>query len=120
MNFNPFCEVEYQIEFQFSLKIRKLTLSSFCLPWWKVLAIAELSNLEVLKLLDQAFMGKQWNMEEEEFPKLRFLKLSSLNVVNWTAFECEECFPPLQKLVLERCPHLEAGDPFFRGKYFDS
>ena len=46
-------------------------------------------------------------MEEAEFPKLRFLKLSSLMVVKWTAFGCEECFPRLQKLVLERCPHLE-------------
>ena len=57
LNFNPFCEVEYQIEFQFSLTIRKLTLSGFCLPWCNILAIAELPNLEFLKLLDQAFMG---------------------------------------------------------------
>ncbi|XP_027060841.1 putative late blight resistance protein homolog R1A-3 [Coffea arabica] len=102
----------YQLDFQFPLTIKKLTLSYFRLPWSKMAAIGNLPNLEVLKLLKQAFEGEIWEMEVEKFPKVRFLKLASLNIVKWTAsseYEYEEqyYFPRLQKLVLDRCGALQ-------------
>ncbi|XP_027062469.1 putative late blight resistance protein homolog R1A-3 [Coffea arabica] len=107
LNLDPLRDVQYQIEFCFSSTIKKLTLSGFRLPWCKISAIANLPNLEVLKLLHQAFEGQEWNMEVEEFPKVRFLKLASLDIAKWTASECENCFPHLGKLVLERCYFLK-------------
>ncbi|KAL3518686.1 hypothetical protein ACH5RR_021275 [Cinchona calisaya] len=39
-----------------------------------------------------------WEMEEGEFPKLKFLKLEYLDIVRWIG--SGELFPCLQKLVL--------------------
>nr|XP_027063021.1 putative late blight resistance protein homolog R1A-3 [Coffea arabica] len=103
--------VQCQFEFQFSSTIKKLTVSRFYFPWSKISAIKNLPNLEVLKLLRGAFEGEEWNMEEEGFPKVSFLKLASLDIVKWTAFECEECFPSLRKLILEDCHYLEEIPP---------
>ncbi|XP_027063926.2 putative late blight resistance protein homolog R1A-3 [Coffea arabica] len=102
----------YQLDFQFPLTIKKLTLSYFRLPWSKMAAIGNLPNLEVLKLLEEAFEGEIWEMEAEKFPSVRFLKLASLNIVKWTAsseyeYEDQYYFPRLQKLVLESCDALQ-------------
>ncbi|XP_027063942.1 putative late blight resistance protein homolog R1A-3 [Coffea arabica] len=102
----------YQLDFQFPLTIKKLTLSYFRLPWSKMAAIGNLPNLEVLKLLKEAFEGEIWEMEAGKFPKVRFLKLSSLNIVEWTAsseyeYEEQDYFPRLEKLVLDRCGALQ-------------
>ncbi|KAL3502907.1 hypothetical protein ACH5RR_037356 [Cinchona calisaya] len=98
-----------QIEFYFPLNLRKLTLSGFHLPWCKISAIGNLPNLEVLKLLERAFEGEIWNMEEPgQFPKVRFLKLASLDIVRWTASWSEDRhLPCLVKLVLDSCYRLE-------------
>lgn len=46
------------------------------------------------------------DMEEEEiFPKLKFLKLESLQTVRWRG--SGHHFPSLEKLVLERCKELK-------------
>ncbi|CAI9107966.1 OLC1v1007462C1 [Oldenlandia corymbosa var. corymbosa] len=92
--------------FDFSLpaSLKKLTLSRFGLPWEKISAIGkELNQLEVLKLLDSCFVGDTWEMQYDEFPNLRYLKLSRLDHVNWTADASFEC---LEKLVLESCSNL--------------
>ncbi|XP_027154893.1 putative late blight resistance protein homolog R1A-3, partial [Coffea eugenioides] len=91
----------YQLDFQFPLTIKKLTLSYFRLPWSKMSAIGNLPYLEVLKLLDRSFEGEIWEMEVEKFPKVRFLKLASLDIVKWTAsseyeYEDQYYFPRLQ------------------------
>nr|XP_027060900.1 putative late blight resistance protein homolog R1A-3 [Coffea arabica] len=96
-----------QFEFQFPSAIRKLTLFGFLFPWSKISAIENLPNLEVLKLLDQAFEGEIWNVEKEGFPKVRFLKIAGLDIVKWTACEGVDCFPSLQKLVLINCRYLK-------------
>ena len=95
--------MQYHIEFSFPLTINKLTLGCFHLSWCKISAIANLPNLDVLKLLHEAFEGEIWNMDVEKFPKVSFLKLSLLDIVKWTASECENHFPPLQKLALKNC-----------------
>ncbi|XP_027158486.1 putative late blight resistance protein homolog R1B-16 [Coffea eugenioides] len=103
---------QYHIDFQFPLTIKKLTLSYVGMPWSKMAAIGNLPNLEVLKLLEEAFEGETWEMEAEKFPNVRFLKLASLNIVKWTAsseyeYEDQDYFPRLQKLALESCDALQ-------------
>ncbi|XP_027064575.1 putative late blight resistance protein homolog R1B-16 [Coffea arabica] len=107
------CDYEkYHIDFQYPSTIKKLTLSYFRWPWSKMAAIGNLPNLEVLKLLRRSFEGEIWEMEVEKFPKVRFLKLASLDIVKWTAsseyeYEDQYYFPRLQKLVLESCDALQ-------------
>ncbi|XP_027065049.1 putative late blight resistance protein homolog R1A-3 isoform X1 [Coffea arabica] len=96
-----------RFEFQFPLAIRKLTLSGLRFPWSQISVIENLPNLEVLKLLRDAFDGEIWNMEKEGFPKVRFLKIAALDIVKWTAYEGVGCFPSLQKLVLINCRFLK-------------
>lgn len=93
--------------FVFSLptNIMKLTLSNFGLPWSEISRIADLPNLEVLKLLVDSFVGKFWDMGAEEFRRLKFLKLQGLNVQKWSA--SHENFPSLLQIVVEQCHKLE-------------
>lgn len=42
-----------------------------------------LLNLEDLKLLAGDFVRKTWNMEDEGFSKLKFLKLQLLDIQQW-------------------------------------
>ncbi|KAL3527948.1 hypothetical protein ACH5RR_012604 [Cinchona calisaya] len=92
-------------EFAFPLNLKKLTLSACNQPWSDISTVGKLPNLEVLKLLSDAFVGETWEMEEGEFSNLRILKLKFLDIVTWTA-SCD-IFPNLQKLVLYRCWKLE-------------
>ncbi|XP_027157096.1 putative late blight resistance protein homolog R1A-3 [Coffea eugenioides] len=105
--FNHYTSLPCQFEFQFPLAIRKLTLCGFLFPWSKISAIENLPNLEVLKLLRDAFDGEIWNVEKEGFPKVRFLKIAALDIVKWTAYEGVDSFPSLQKLVLINCRSLK-------------
>ncbi|CAI9089199.1 OLC1v1023720C1 [Oldenlandia corymbosa var. corymbosa] len=109
LNLSLFDENRKHIDFEFHLpaNLKKLTLSLFRLPWAKASVIGKLPNLEVLKLLTDAFSGESWDMEEGEFANLRFLKLESLDIVRWTACSDDDQFPNLQKLVLNYCPKLE-------------
>ncbi|KAL3505906.1 hypothetical protein ACH5RR_031288 [Cinchona calisaya] len=89
--------------FNFPSNLKILTLSNFRLPWDQISAIGRLQNLEVLKLLSRAFEGKRWNMIE--FLQLKFLKLESLDIVEWNL--SSDHLPNLQQLVLQRCNRLE-------------
>lgn len=95
---------EKDYEFNFPMNLKKLTLEAF--PWSIMSSIGRLPNLEVLKLLG-AKAGREeiWNMEEGEFPKLKFLKLERPCIVRWTC--SGDHLPCLQKLVLESCWNLE-------------
>ncbi|KAH0672018.1 hypothetical protein KY284_023105 [Solanum tuberosum] len=61
--------------------------------------------VKVLKLLNQAFEGVQWNVNDTEFPELKYLKLDSLNFAQWSI--SEDSFPSLERLVLTNCKRLE-------------
>nr|XP_027074638.1 putative late blight resistance protein homolog R1A-3 [Coffea arabica]XP_027074639.1 putative late blight resistance protein homolog R1A-3 [Coffea arabica] len=91
--------------FKFPLNLKKLVLSHNRQPWSEISTIGKLPNLEVLKLLEDCFVGEEWVMKEGEFPKLRVLKLSELEFRNWTAFS--DNFSRLEKLVLHSCEELE-------------
>ncbi|KAL3527153.1 hypothetical protein ACH5RR_011809 [Cinchona calisaya] len=97
--------IAHPCEFDFPLKLRKLSLSRFSLPWDCISEIGRLPNLEVLKLLSKSFEGKVWDMKEGEFLKLKFLKLDTLNIAEWNA--SSDNLPNLQHLILRNCRHLE-------------
>ncbi|XP_059306445.1 putative late blight resistance protein homolog R1B-17 [Lycium ferocissimum] len=91
-------------EFNFPSNLKKLTLSKFRLPWVEISAIAALQNLEVLKLLSEAFEGEAWNVSDEEFSKLKLLKLGNLDIMRWNI--SEDAFPCLEHMVLQKCKQL--------------
>ncbi|KAL3504557.1 hypothetical protein ACH5RR_034398 [Cinchona calisaya] len=95
----------YPCKFSFPENLKKLTMLNAHLPWDEISVIGQLPNLEVLKLLDNAFAGQQWDMREGEFQKLKFLKLESLDIELWNAFG--EHLPCLEKLVLINCRKLK-------------
>ncbi|CDP15580.1 unnamed protein product [Coffea canephora] len=101
---SSFGRVKYHSELHFPSNLRKLSLSylhSSIIP-----ELRDLPNLEVLKLLSIHCEENTWDMEEEwELPKLRFLKLGSLDIVRWTS--TSDHFPCLEKLVLQQCRKLE-------------
>lgn len=97
--------IVHECKFNFPLRLKKLTLSKFRLPWDCLSEIGRLPNLEVLKLLDKSFDGKIWDMKEGEFPQLKFLKLDTLNIALWYA--SSDSLPNLQHLVLQSCSQLE-------------
>ncbi|KAI5665195.1 hypothetical protein M9H77_24518 [Catharanthus roseus] len=82
---------------QYPRGLKKLTLSEFRRPWSEISsAIGNLPNLEVLKLLDSAIVGKIWDVEDEVFLKLKYLKLSRLQISEWRA--SSSSFPCLERL----------------------
>ncbi|CAI9105460.1 OLC1v1004388C1 [Oldenlandia corymbosa var. corymbosa] len=85
--------------------LRKVTLSRIPLPWTNLSTIGQLQNLKVLKLIYISFEGEEWQMKDGEFSNLEILKLSSWELVRWTA--CEDQFAWLTKLELEGCRRLE-------------
>ncbi|XP_016493119.2 putative late blight resistance protein homolog R1A-3 [Nicotiana tabacum] len=91
-------------EINFPSNLKKLTLSKFRLPWVEISAIAALPNLEILKLLSKAFEGEEWNVSDEEFPKLKYLKLGNLNITLWNI--SDDAFPSLEHIVLQNCKQL--------------
>lgn len=92
-------------EFNFPISLKKLSLSNFFLRWDHFSTIGRLENLEVLKLISLTFEDPRWEMREREFPELKFLKLDSLNIVEWNA-SCDH-LPNLRQLVLQKCENLK-------------
>ncbi|KAF5755754.1 putative leucine-rich repeat domain superfamily [Helianthus annuus] len=90
---------------RFPASLTKLTLKGCHLPWSHMSYIQSLPNLEVLKLLTDAFVGPQWDAGEEPFQQLKFLKLSCLDIQQWEASSIS--FPCLKQLVLFCCFSLE-------------
>lgn len=96
--------MNYPCDLRLPSTLKELTLSMTGLPWRVLSTVAELPNLEVLKLL-HAFVGQKWDMEDEEFTKLKFLKIRSTDIREWNAYA--DSFPCLERLILEKCEKLE-------------
>ena len=64
-----------------------------------------LPNLEVLKLLQFACVGKCWKTSDADFPRLKFLKLVTIPIEEWQV--SSNHFPRLQSLVLLGCCWLQ-------------
>ncbi|KAI5670212.1 hypothetical protein M9H77_10576 [Catharanthus roseus] len=67
-------------------------------------AISRLPNLEVLKL-DGGILGKAWDVEDNEFQNLKFLRLSYLGIEEFIA--SDDSFPVLQHFVVKACWYLQ-------------
>ncbi|KAL0385160.1 UNVERIFIED_CONTAM: hypothetical protein Sradi_2910300 [Sesamum radiatum] len=85
--------------------LKKLTLSGLRLPWAYMSTIAELENLEVLKLQCYAFQGKVWDTEWLIFSKLRFLLIEDTDLEDWyvKSFQSFQSFPSLERLIFRHC-----------------
>uniref|UniRef100_A0A1S3ZSD9 Late blight resistance protein homolog R1B-14 n=1 Tax=Nicotiana tabacum TaxID=4097 RepID=A0A1S3ZSD9_TOBAC len=90
----------------FPLNLKKLTLCKFYLPHAEISIMAKLVNLEILKLQQVVFEREEWEVADEEFPKLKLLKLENLELSQWRA--SDDAFYNLRRLVLRGCSHLEA------------
>ncbi|CAA3008605.1 late blight resistance homolog R1A-10 [Olea europaea subsp. europaea] len=75
------------------------------LPWEKMSLIGTLPFLEILKLECEAFIGEIWDTKDDEFQKLKFLKLYRIYIEQWNS-SCYH-FPVLERLVLRSCTNLE-------------
>ncbi|XP_035834683.1 putative late blight resistance protein homolog R1A-10 [Helianthus annuus] len=94
-----------KIHATFPDSLKKLTLSGCCLPWSDMSIVQSLPNLEVLKILDHAFMGPKWETDDVPFQQLKYLKLQTLHIEQWEASSIN--FPCLTHLVLGACRYLE-------------
>ncbi|MCD7472621.1 hypothetical protein HAX54_013902 [Datura stramonium] len=99
------CPAKLPHVFSFPSRLRELTLSKFRLPWNQISTIAELPKLETLKLLVRAFEGDEWEVNDSEFPELKYLELDDLNIAQWSI--SEDAFPMLEHLVLTKCKQLK-------------
>ncbi|GFY89246.1 hypothetical protein Acr_06g0011860 [Actinidia rufa] len=91
---------------RFPTNLKKLTLMESRVKWDVMSTIGKsLPNLEVLKLLKLACVGKCWKTSDADFPQLKFLKLVLLPIEEWQV--CSNPFPRLQRLVLISCCALQ-------------
>ena len=89
----------------FPATLKKLTLLLCFLPWSDISIFQSLPNLEVLKVKQDAFTGTHWNASEQQFRRLKFLRLDKLNIQQWEAQWTS--FPCLKRLSLRYCKYLE-------------
>ncbi|CAI9117750.1 OLC1v1019229C1 [Oldenlandia corymbosa var. corymbosa] len=92
-------------DFLLPLSLKKLTLSNFRIQENHLKVIGNLWTLKVLKLRAGAFEGQRWDMREEEFEKLEYLELDTMDIVYWDAES--DHLPLLRQLVLCNCKGLE-------------
>ncbi|KAL0421959.1 UNVERIFIED_CONTAM: putative late blight resistance proteinR1A-10 [Sesamum latifolium] len=93
----------------FPPNLKKLTLSGCRISWERMTVVGSLSNLEVLKLRDNAFEGSVWEPDEGEFTKLKYLLIESDRLEHWCADHTH--FPQLQHLCLSFCSWLKTIPP---------
>ncbi|GFY89279.1 hypothetical protein Acr_06g0012190 [Actinidia rufa] len=92
---------------RFSTNLKKLTLMESQVMWNEMSTLGKsLPNLEVLKLLQLACVGKCWKTSDGDFPQLKFLELVNIPIEEWQV--SSNPFPRLQRLVLVGCPELQS------------
>lgn len=99
--------------FNFPSCLKKLTLCNFPLPLAEISTIANLPELEVLKLHGVEFENEEWEMRDNEFPRLKFLKLEYIELKTWGV--SEEALPCLHQLVLHSL-FLDQAIPSYFGE----
>ncbi|KAH6805062.1 hypothetical protein C2S51_029893 [Perilla frutescens var. frutescens] len=93
---------------KFPPNLKILKLSCTFLDWKHMTTLGLLPSLEVLKLKENAFMGKFWNVAGGSFPSLEVLHIARTDLEFWTATERPSPpFPRLRCLVLKNCEKLE-------------
>ncbi|XP_057493228.1 putative late blight resistance protein homolog R1A-10 isoform X1 [Actinidia eriantha] len=92
---------------RFPTNLKKLTLMESRVKWNEMSTLGKsLPNLEVLKLLQFACVGKCWKTSDGDFPQLKFLKLVIIPIEEWQV--SSNPFPRLQRLVLVGCRELQS------------
>ncbi|KAL0412072.1 UNVERIFIED_CONTAM: putative late blight resistance proteinR1B-12 [Sesamum latifolium] len=85
--------------------LKKLTLSGLGFPWEYMSDIAQLRNLEVLKLHCYAFQGPEWVTSVGDFSRLKYLLLEDIDLESWDS--SYDCFLLLQRLTIQHCYKLK-------------
>ncbi|PHU08328.1 hypothetical protein BC332_24817 [Capsicum chinense] len=89
----------------FPATLKKLKLESTYLDWSYMDIIAELPNLEVLKLIDDACDGEEWQQNVKGFTRLKLLFIHDNSLKCWKA--TNDNFPVLERLMLSKCSTLK-------------
>ncbi|KAK4376628.1 hypothetical protein RND71_002924 [Anisodus tanguticus] len=89
-------------QFKLPSSLKKLTLSNFRM---NLNEVTTLSNLELLNLLGVTISSNIWKVNDEQFDKLKFLKLENPSFSEWDV--SDDAFPCLEHLVLKRCRYLK-------------
>ncbi|KAM3383157.1 hypothetical protein P3S68_008732 [Capsicum galapagoense] len=84
--------------------LKKLKLYGTNLSWSYLDIIAELPNLEVLKLMPNACRGEEWHPNVIGFNRLKLLLIKNSDLQFWKAKN--DNFPVLERLMLTHCPFL--------------
>ncbi|KAM3321068.1 hypothetical protein P3S67_008270 [Capsicum chacoense] len=88
----------------FPATLKKLKLKSTSLSWSDLDIIAELPNLEVLKLISGACRGGEWHPNVRGFTRLKLLLIEHSSLKYWKA--TDDNFPVLERLLIRSCYHL--------------
>ncbi|XP_019183808.1 PREDICTED: putative late blight resistance protein homolog R1B-23 [Ipomoea nil] len=88
-------------KYEFPQNIRKLTLSNTQLGWSELCVLGSLEYLEILKLVDNAFEGEEWEPSKGGFKRLQFLRIERTDLKSWKASNLH--FPLLKTLILRQC-----------------
>ncbi|KAG8378701.1 hypothetical protein BUALT_Bualt07G0012600 [Buddleja alternifolia] len=91
--------------YKFPPKLKSLTISDTHLDWGQMSILGLLENLEVLKLENNAFMGRAWETADGGFRNLEVLHIGRTNLVIWTC--SAHHFPKLRRLELSNCEELQ-------------
>ncbi|PHT28390.1 hypothetical protein CQW23_32015 [Capsicum baccatum] len=89
----------------FPATLKKLKLKETGLSWSYLDIIAELPDLEVLKLMDNACLGNEWYPNDRGFTRLKVLLIKRNDLKYWKA--TDDNFPILESLVLKECSYLK-------------
>ncbi|CAA3031201.1 late blight resistance homolog R1A-10 [Olea europaea subsp. europaea] len=84
--------------------LKKITLERGRIDWKYMRIFGSLPNLEVLKLREYAFQGREWIPNEGEFLTLKFLLIWETDLVHLRANSTH--FPCLEHLILRNCSKL--------------
>lgn len=89
---------------RFPQNLRKLTLKGSRIPWEKMSIVVSISNLEVLKLMKESFIGRVWEITEE-FSGLKHLEMESIDLEDWIVES--DNFPCLERVIIRQCDKLK-------------
>ncbi|PHT52012.1 hypothetical protein CQW23_06474 [Capsicum baccatum] len=89
----------------FPATIKKLKLNSTYLSWSYLDIIAELPNLELLKLINDACLGEEWHPNVKGFTRLKLLLIEDNRLKYWKA--TDDNYPVLERLRIRSCYYLK-------------
>ncbi|PHU08031.1 hypothetical protein BC332_24520 [Capsicum chinense] len=89
----------------FPATLKKLKLRLTSLRWSYLDIIAELPNLEVLKLMTSACDGEEWHPNVRGFARLKLLLIENNDLKYWKA--TNDNFPVLERLMIRSCQKLK-------------